>query len=138
MQVTHITTEQTWHGGIMYPSYIPLFYMLILALVAAGSMLVGVHILGPRRHTYVKNSIPYESGLDPVAEGRMRFDVKFYLVAILFVVFDLEVVYFYPWAMVFRTLLNEGMTAFYAMLVFTLTLVVGLVYEWKKGALDWK
>ncbi|OQB38282.1 MAG: NAD(P)H-quinone oxidoreductase subunit 3 [Candidatus Latescibacteria bacterium ADurb.Bin168] len=138
MQVTQISTEQTWHGGIMYPSYIPLFYMLILALVAAGSMLVGVHILGPRHHTYVKNSIPYESGLDPVAEGRMRFDVKFYLVAILFVVFDLEVVYFYPWAMVFRTLLNEGMTAFYAMLVFTLTLVVGLVYEWKKGALDWK
>ncbi|HNZ40158.1 MAG TPA: NADH-quinone oxidoreductase subunit A, partial [Candidatus Latescibacteria bacterium] len=87
---------------------------------------------------YVKNSIPYESGLDPVAEGRMRFDVKFHLVAILFVVFDLEVVYFYPWAMVFRTLLNEGMTSFYAMLVFTLTLVVGLVYEWKKGALDWK
>lgn len=122
----------------MYPSYVPLLYMLALATVVAGSMLVGVHILGPHRHTFVKNSIPYESGVDPLTDGRMRFDVKFYLVAILFVVFDLEVVYFYPWAMVFRTLLSEGMTAFYAMMIFTFTLVVGLVYEWKKGALDWK
>jgi NADH-quinone oxidoreductase subunit A len=111
--------------------------MIILAVGVAGSILVAAHVLGPRRHTYVKNSIPYESGADPMGDARLRFDVKFYLIAILFVVFDVEIVFFYPWAMVFRSLMQQGMAALYAMLIFTAILVVGLAYEWKKGALDW-
>lgn len=122
----------------MYPNYLPVFFLATVAVVIVGGILVGTHLLGPRKRTHVKYDIPYESGVDPSGDARLRFDVKFYLVAMLFVVFDLEVVYFYPWAVVFRDMVRDGMGILWIMLVFTVFLVVGLVHEWKKGALDWK
>ena len=81
-----------------------------------------------------KNS-PYECGFNPFEDARMRFDVKYYLVAILFIVFDLEVAFLFPWAVVSHHLKAYG---FYAMGIFLLLLIVGFVYEWKKGALEWE
>lgn len=89
--------------------------------------------LGPKAVTAIK-SAPFECGSDPVGSARQRFGVKFYVVALLFIVFDVETVFLYPWAVLFKELSWFG---FVEMLVFAATLVVGLVYVWKKGALDW-
>jgi len=122
----------------MIPTYLPVLFMLVLALGFAGATIAASYLFGPRKRTHVKNEIPYESGVNPSGDARLRFDVKFYLIAMLFVVFDLEVVYFYPWAVVFRDMIREGMAVLYVMLIFALLLLVGLVHEWKKGAFDWK
>ncbi len=122
----------------MFPNYLPVLVVILVAIGFAGGALALTHVFGPRKYTRIKNEMPYESGIDPVGDARVRFDVKFYLIAILFVVFDVEVVYFYPWAAVYREMLQEGLTALYAMLLFAGIVVVGLVYEWKRGALDWK
>jgi NADH-quinone oxidoreductase subunit A len=91
------------------------------------------HLVSPYRPTPVKLE-PYESGITPVGDTRERFSIKFYLVAILFIVFDIETVFLIPWAVLFRTL---GVFGFVEMLVFMAVLLVGLVYVWKKGALQW-
>lgn len=122
----------------MYPSYIPVLFMVLLAVAFTGGTLALTHLLGPRKRTHFKYEVPYESGADPSGDARLRFDVKFYLVAILFVVFDLEVVYFYPWAVIFRDMVREGLGVLWIMLLFAFFLIVGLVHEWRKGALDWK
>jgi NADH-quinone oxidoreductase subunit A len=123
---------------MMFPNYLPMLFMLVLAIGVAGFILVATHIIGPRKPTYYKTQVPYESGVDPIGNARFRFDVRFYLIALLFVVFDVEVVYFYPWATVFRELIAENLTVLWSILVFSFIVFVGLVYEWKKGALDWK
>jgi NADH-quinone oxidoreductase subunit A len=93
-----------------------------------------VHLLlGPRREFAEKNE-PFECGEKPIVSPRQRYAVKFYMVAILFVVFDVEAIFFYPWAAVFEQLSWFG---YWAMVVFTVPLAVGLVYEWMKGGLDW-
>ena len=122
----------------MFPNYLPMLFMLVLAIGVAGFILVATHIIGPRKPTYYKTQVPYESGVDPIGNARFRFDVRFYLIALLFVVFDVEVVYFYPWATVFRELIAVNLTVLWSILVFSFIVFVGLVYEWKKGALDWK
>jgi NADH-quinone oxidoreductase subunit A len=96
-------------------------------------MVLASRYLG-RRIKYPAKFTPYESGMEPKGSARQPFSVKFYLVAILFVVFDVEAIYFYPWGAVFREL---GWFGFASMLVFTVPLVVGLFYEWMKGGLDW-
>lgn len=107
--------------------------MLALALLVAASLL-GVHrLLGPRRDFDAKRE-PFECGESQIVSPAERFSVKFYLVAMLFVVFDLEAVFFYPWAALFRDL---GWFGLAAMGVFSIPLVVGLLYEWRKGALEW-
>ncbi|MDH3214409.1 MAG: NADH-quinone oxidoreductase subunit A [Myxococcales bacterium] len=106
---------------------------LALAIVLVGLML-GVHLLlGPRRH-FAEKQEPFECGEKQIVSPRQRYAVKFYLVAILFVIFDVEAIFFYPWAAMFYELSWFG---FVAMLVFTVPLVVGLVYEWMKGGLEW-
>ncbi len=122
----------------MFPDYLPVLFMLALAVGFAGVTLIATHLIGPRKPTYYKTQVPYESGVDPAGPARLRFDVKFYLVALLFVVFDVEIVFFYPWAVVFREMVAENLTILWAMLIFSFILAVGLIYEWKKGALDWK
>jgi len=109
----------------------------ILVAVAAGlAVLVVVlgHAIGPRRPTPRKNE-PYESGMTPIGPGTRRMPVRFYLVAVLFILFDIEVVFFLPWAVVFRKL---GLFGLIEMLIFILVLLVGYVYAWKKGALEWE
>lgn len=112
--------------------YVPVLIALILAGVVSGAMVFASTLFGPRQHSAVKDE-PFECGNPPSGSAWGRFSVKFYLVAILFIVFDLEVVFLYPWAVVFRRL---GLFGFVEMLVFVLILAVGLVYVIKKGALE--
>lgn len=115
----------------------PYFSVLIL-LVIALAMSVGFvflsQALGPKRYCRVKYSV-YECGVDPFTTASVRISVKFYLIALLFILFDLEAAFLYPWAVLFRQL---GWFGFIEMAIFILILLVGLVYAWKKGALDWQ
>ncbi len=117
--------------------YIPFLMLLGLAIIIALSMIVGSHFLGPRRPTDVKER-PYESGMPPLGSAHERFSVKFYLVAVLFILFDIETVFLIPWAAIFLSGGN-GSTGFLLveMLVFLVILFVGYVYVWKRGAFQW-
>jgi len=112
------------------------YFPLAVAFIVAGglaALLVGLAtLLGPRRPSRVK-SAPFECGSDPIGSARERFGVKFYLIALLFIVFDVEAVFVYPWAVLLRDL---GWSGYLAMAMFAFTLVVGLAYVWKKGALE--
>jgi NADH-quinone oxidoreductase subunit A len=112
--------------------YIPVLIALVLGGVVAGAMVFASTLLGPKNHTVVKDE-PFECGNPASGTAWGRFSVKFYLVAILFIVFDVEVVFLYPWAVVFRRL---GFFGFVEMLVFVLILAMGLIYIIKKGALE--
>jgi NADH-quinone oxidoreductase subunit A len=117
----------------MLLDYVPILILVILAaLFAVGSILVS-SLLGPRRPDPEKLS-PYECGVEPVGTARERFSVKFYLVAMLFIIFDMEIVFLYPWAVVFKQLRLFGLVA---MGTFLLVLLVGYFYVWQKGGLEW-
>jgi NADH-quinone oxidoreductase subunit A len=122
----------------MLTDFVPLFVMVALALGLALSLLKLSEWLGPSRPRAVKAS-PYESGMDPIGTARERYSVKFYLVAMIFIVFDVELVFMYPWAVSFRTFLDAGagLGALAVIGVFLFILVVGLVYDLKKGGLEW-
>jgi len=117
-----------------------LFEYLAIALLIALSTIVGLiaiglgELFGPIRKSKVKNE-PYESGMPTIGPGTRRMPVRFYLVAVLVIVFDIEVVFFLPWAIVFRQL---GLPGLIEMAVFIIILLVGYVYAWKKGALEWE
>ena len=118
----------------MLENYFPIMLFVIIGLlVGVGPMLIGF-LLGPRRSDPEKLS-PYECGFEAFEDARMKFDVRYYLVAILFILFDLEIAFLFPWAVVLKEI---GMFGFVAMLVFLAILVVGFIYEWKKGALEWE
>jgi NADH-quinone oxidoreductase subunit A len=118
--------------------YIPFLMLLGLAIVAGVTMIVGSHFLGPRRPTEVKDR-PYESGMPPLGTAHERFSVKFYLVAMLFIVFDIETVFLIPWAAIYFGGSGSVSMGFLLveMLVFLLILFVGYVYVWKRGAFQW-
>lgn len=117
----------------MLEQYIPIGIMIVLAVVF-GLVLVNINKwIGPSKPNEEKLST-YESGMEPVKSARERFSVKFYLVAMLFIVFDIEIVFMYPWAVTFREL---GMFGLIEMLIFIGVLLVGFVYIWRKGALRW-
>ena len=92
------------------------------------------YFLGPNKPDSAKQS-PYECGFDAFEDARMQFDVRYYLIAILFIIFDLEIAFFFPWAVALR---DVGMVGFWAMMLFLAVLVVGFIYEWRKGALEWE
>jgi NADH-quinone oxidoreductase subunit A len=117
----------------MIAEYIPIAVLIILATILAVLVIVLGHLFGPKRPTEAK-SMPYESGMDPIGPGTRQMPVHFYLVAVLFILFDIEVIFFFPWAVVFKRL---GLFGLIEMLVFILILLVGYVYAWKKGALEW-
>lgn len=119
--------------------YLPLLILVVIASVFAVIAVIVPAWLGPRKNNKQKLE-PYESGIIPFHDARRRFPVKYYLVAMLFILFDIEVIFLYPWAAVIRTLRdNYSMwLALAPMGFFLLILVVGLLYEWKKGALDWE
>ncbi len=118
----------------MLENYFPiLLFVVIGLLVGVGPMLIGF-LLGPQRPDPAKSST-YECGFEAFEDARMKFDVRYYLVAILFILFDLEIAFLFPWAVVLKEI---GMFGFVGMLVFLAILVVGFVYEWKKGALEWE
>ncbi|SFN18011.1 NADH-quinone oxidoreductase subunit A [Formivibrio citricus] len=122
----------------MLQSYFPvLLFLVIGALIGVAPMVTGYvvgKVLGTIRPDPAKQS-PYECGFDAFDDARMQFDVRYYLVAILFILFDLEVAFLVPWAVVLKEL---GLFGFTSMMVFLAILVVGFVYEWKKGALEWE
>ncbi len=118
----------------MLENYLPILVFLILGvLFGIGPILMG-YMLGPSRPDSAKLS-PYECGFEAFEDSRMKFDVRFYLVAILFIIFDLEIAFMFPWAIVLGDL---GEFGFWAMFVFLAILVVGFAYEWKKGAMEWE
>src|SRR5687768_3087253 len=113
--------------------YFPILVQAIVAMALAGGLLTVSYLLGQRIRNRVKD-MPYESGIVPTGDARHRFSVKFYLVGMLFILFDIEAIFLYPWVVVYREI---GMPAFFEMLVFVVLILSGFFYIWKKGALDW-
>src|SRR5664280_151497 len=113
--------------------YFPVLVQALVAMALAAGLLSVSFLLGKRARNRVKD-MPYESGIVPTGDARQRFSVKFYLVAMLFILFDIEAIFLYPWVVVFREL---KMFAFVEMLVFVIMTLSGFFYIWKKGALDW-
>ena len=115
-------------------SYLPvLLFILVGIAVGVAPQVIG-YLLGPNRPDAAKNS-PYECGFEAFENARMQFDVRYYLVAILFILFDLEIAFLFPWAVVLK---DVGPAGFWGAVIFLAILVVGFAYEWKKGALDWE
>jgi NADH-quinone oxidoreductase subunit A len=118
----------------MIQQYIPIIVFIFVGLVIGVAPVILGAILGPHRPDPEKNS-PYECGFNPFEDARMQFDVRYYLIAILFIIFDLEMAFMFPWAVVISKI---GTAGFVAMMVFLAILAVGFIYEWKKGALEWE
>ncbi len=123
-------------------AYYPIFLYLLFVLGFAGVSLLAAHMIGPRKDTQVK-LMPYESGMDPIGDARQRFDVKFYLIAIMFLVFDVELLFLYPWGVIayneYLGLPGElSFPIFWSVLVFLGLLVVAYVYDWRKGVFRWR
>ena len=124
--------------------YAPIALMFVVAMGFAASQILVTQLIGPRKRTAVK-LMPYECGKDPVGSARDRFSIKFYTVAVIFLLFDIEVLFMIPFAVAFKTLLAEekisgiafGTIALLEILVFIATLIIGYVYVWKKGTFDW-
>jgi NADH-quinone oxidoreductase subunit A len=118
----------------MLESYVPILILLAVSLANAVGIVILSHLVSPFRPTTAKSD-PYESGMTPLGDTRERFSIKFYMVAILFIVFDLETIFLVSWGVVMRALGWEG---FVAAMIFIVVLTVGMIYEWKKGALEWE
>jgi NADH-quinone oxidoreductase subunit A len=121
-------------GSYIPTDYLPVAIVIIIAtLIGLGTLMLGM-LVRPRR-PYPQKLAPYESGNPPVSEPRYKFSVKFYIVAMLFVVFDVEAVFLYPWAVAYDKL---GMFGFIEMMLFIFILLIGYIYVWKKGAFEWE
>jgi len=118
----------------MLDNYLPVLMFMAIGLFLGLALLVVNRILSPSRPDNEKLS-PYECGFEAFEDSRMKFDVRYYLVAILFIIFDLEIAFLFPWAV---TLGKIGLFGFWSMMAFLGVLTVGFVYEWKKGALEWE
>jgi NADH-quinone oxidoreductase subunit A len=114
--------------------FAPIGALIILAIVLTFIISNISRVFGPRNPT-TRKTAPYESGMQPIGPAARRFPIKFYLIAVLFILFDIEVIFFFPWAVVFRDL---GIYGLAVMGLFVFILTVGLIYEWKKGALEWE
>jgi NADH-quinone oxidoreductase subunit A len=114
-------------------TYFPVVVQVLVAAFLAAALITISYVFGKRVRNRVKDT-PYESGITPTGDARQRFSVKFYLVAMLFILFDIEAIFLYPWVVVFREL---KMLAFVEMLVFVVLILSGFFYIWKKGALNW-
>jgi NADH-quinone oxidoreductase subunit A len=123
----------------MLAPYIPIAVIVILAVVFGFFIVALGHLFGPRR-TSARKSMPYESGMNPIGPGTRRVPVRFYLVAVLFILFDIEIIFIIPWAVVLKQFVQQqaGVFALIEMIIFIVILLVGLVYAWKKGALEWE
>ena len=118
----------------MLGNYLPILIFLVIGLLVGLVPIALGYLAGPQKPDSEKLS-PYECGFEAFEDSRMKFDVRYYLVAILFIIFDLEIAFLFPWAIVLEQI---GMFGFLAMVVFLSILVVGFIYEWKKGALEWE
>ena len=114
--------------------YLPIILFLVIALILSAGFILINFLLSPNNPDPEKLSA-YECGFEPFNDSRMEFDVRFYLVAILFIIFDLEIAFLFPWAISLGTI---GIFGFVSMMIFLFILTIGFIYEWKKGALDWE
>jgi NADH-quinone oxidoreductase subunit A len=121
----------------MLSSYMPILILFIVATVVAGAAVGLGSLMGPHHPTPRKQS-PYESGMTPIGPAQRRFPIKFYLIAVLFILFDVEIIFLYPWAVLLRNAGRAGLFLLGEMAVFVMILLVGFVYAWKKGALTWE
>lgn len=117
----------------MLENYFPILLFILVGLVVGLGPLILGKLVSPHKPDSEKNS-PYECGFEAFEDARMKFDVRYYLVAILFILFDLEIAFLFPWAVVLQEI---GLAGFLAMMLFLAVLVVGFIYEWVKGALEW-
>jgi len=122
----------------MLRDYLPVLLQVIVAMIFAASALSVSVLVGKTGKRTRAKDMAYECGMVPQGEIQPRFSVKFYLVAMLFILFDLEIVFLYPWAVVYKEMIVGGTTVFWSMLSFITILMVGYVYALKKGALDWR
>lgn len=118
----------------MLGNYLPILIFMCVTLFMGSVFIILGKLLGPSRPDAEKNS-PYECGFEAFEDSRMKFDVRYYLVAILFIIFDLEIAFLFPWAVVLDQIGTFGLLA---MAIFLTVLVIGFIYEWKKGALEWE
>jgi|TARA_B110000971_G_scaffold56586_1_gene57604 NADH-quinone oxidoreductase subunit A len=118
----------------MLADYLPILLFIVIGIGFGVMPILAGFVLGPQRPDAEKLS-PYECGFEPFDDAHMKFDVRFYLVAILFIIFDLEIAFLFPWAVVLNDI---GVFGLLAMFLFLAILVVGFIYEWKKGALEWE
>lgn len=118
----------------MVEAYLPILVFMGVAVGLAVVLLVLGMLLGPRK-AYAQKDSPFECGFEAFEDARIKFDVRYYLVAILFIIFDLEIAFLFPWAIVLDEI---GMFGLISMAIFLLILIVGFIYEWKKGALEWE
>jgi NADH-quinone oxidoreductase subunit A len=124
----------------MLENYLPVFVFVLLGLVMGVLPMAIGWVMGPQR-PYAEKTAAYECGFEAFEDARMKFDVRYYLVAIIFILFDLEIAFLFPWAAIFKEIVgNEAikMFGFFEMLVFLGILLVGFIYAWAKGALDWE
>ncbi|MBT0651867.1 NADH-quinone oxidoreductase subunit A [Geomobilimonas luticola] len=123
----------------MLGAYLPIIVLLTIAILFGLGSIIFSSLIGPKKPSEVKLS-PYECGCEPVGSARERFSIKFYLIAMLFILFDIEAVFLYPWAVVFKKFIAAGLGPFILaeMGVFIVILFVGYIYVWKKGALEWE
>ena len=119
--------------NIFLKDYLSIIIFLFVALILSIGFIFLNYLFSPKKPDPEKLSA-YECGFEPFSDSRMEFDVRFYLVAILFIIFDLEIAFLFPWAI---SLANIGILGYWSMMIFLFILTIGFIYEWKKGALDW-
>ena len=118
----------------MLAEYLPVLLFLLVSIIFSLGVLSLSFLVSPKKPNNEKLS-PYECGFEPFDDARTKFDIRFYLVALLFIIFDLEVVFLFPWAI---SLENIGIFGYLSMMIFLIILTIGFIYEWKKGALEWE
>jgi NADH-quinone oxidoreductase subunit A len=121
----------------MIESYLPVFFQIIIAIAIAVGAIVLSLVLGKSGRTSIAKDTAYECGKDAITTNQPRFSVKFYIIAMIFILFDIEVIFSYPWAIAYRELISTSLNALWAMLVFVLIVEVGHFYAYKKGVFDW-
>lgn len=126
-------SEQT----AIYQNYLPVLALLIIAVVIPAVILILTHRLGPRKPSERKLSM-YESGMPPVGGAHPKFSIRFYILAMLFILFDIEVVFMYPWAVIYKKWISVSSFILIEGLIFISILLVGYIYIWRKGALEWE
>jgi NADH-quinone oxidoreductase subunit A len=117
--------------------YLPILLLFLVGIVISGAVIFGVALLGPKRPNKMKNSV-YECGVPPSGDAKKRFSVRFYLVALSFLLFDVEVALLFPWAIAYRDLLDVNLFILWVMLFFMTMITVAFIYEWRRGGLEWE
>lgn len=121
----------------MLIDYLPIIFVFLLAAGFAITALIATQMLSPRVKSAVKQ-MPYESGVDPVGPTHIKINVRYFIVALVFIIFDIEIIFLYPWAVIFKDFLEENMLILYEMIFFLAVLFVGYVYIWRKGVFEWE